>query len=190
MENIPGLAEWQATFETTAILKAIKNIELYNVNPNYFAFDEDAVWVLDGGALIEFEDHTKISFCWNKEMELMDMVLGDADLLFQDLDFYVIDDISQKVTAACTGKKVQNIDFEWNWYQKLNEDFELEDELNFAPLGLQFELEDGTTLQLAAIRFGVDAQDKSLKNATYLPEGDLLVALNQVVPIVLPEENA
>jgi hypothetical protein len=56
-------------------------------------------------------------------------------------------------------------------------------------LGINLKFEDDQTLQLSAIRFAVDAKDKSLKNASFLPEGDLLVALNENIPVSLPEDE-
>jgi hypothetical protein len=110
-------------------------------------------------------------------------------VLFGDLDFYEIEDITGKVNRTLAGKKIENVHAEWNWYQKMNDDFELEDELNFAPLGLTLVFDDESSLQLAAIQFAVNSQDKSLARAEYLPEGDLLVAVNEKIEITLPEDE-
>ncbi len=122
-------------------------------------------------------------------MELMDMIIGEPDALFADLDYYEIGDVTEKVNQAFKDKTITNIDFEWNWYQKMNEDFELEEELNFAPLGLTLTSEDKSTLQLAAIQFAVNSTDKSLARANYLPEGDLLVSINEIIPIILQDDE-
>jgi hypothetical protein len=122
-------------------------------------------------------------------MELMDMIEGSPEVLFGDLDFYEIEDITGKVNRTLAGKKIENVHAEWNWYQKMNDDFELEDELNFAPLGLTLVFDDESSLQLAAIQFAVNSQDKSLARAEYLPEGDLLVAVNEKIEITLPEDE-
>ncbi len=189
MDEIPGLAEWSEQFESLLKDQKITSFHLYNVNPNYFAFDENRVWVLDGGIQFKLAHGQSITYCWNKEMELMDMIIGEPDALFADLDYYEIGDVTEKVNQAFKDKIITNIDFEWNWYQKMNEDFELEEELNFAPLGLTLTFEDKSTLQLAAIQFAVNSTDKSLARANYLPEGDLLVSINEIIPIILQDDE-
>ena len=188
MEDIPGLRDWNKKFVDLLSGKQIEKFHLFNVNPNYFAFDEERVWVLDGGIQIKLAN-TSITYCWHKDMELMDMVEGSPEALFDDLDFYEIEDVTSRVNQALAGKTISQVDFEWNWYQKMNEDFELEDELNFAPLGLLLSFDDGSTLQLGAIQFAINSTDKSLAKANYLPEGDLLVALNETIDIRLPEDE-
>jgi hypothetical protein len=189
MEEIPGLTEWNQKFTELLIGGELEKCHLFNVNPSYFAFDEERVWVLDGGIQLKLTNGTSISYCWHKDMELMDMIEGSPEVLFGDLDFYEIEDITGKVNRTLAGKKIENVHAEWNWYQKMNDDFELEDELNFAPLGLTLVFDDESSLQLAAIQFAVNSQDKSLARAEYLPEGDLLVAVNEKIEITLPEDE-
>jgi hypothetical protein len=189
MEDIPGLQEWNQKFTELFLGQQVEKVHLFNVNPNYFAFDEDCVWVLDGGIQFNLAGGSAITYCWHKEMELMDMIEGKPEVLFGDLDFYEIEDVSEKVNRALAGKAIKSVDIEWNWYQKMNEDFELEEELNFAPLGLLITLDDDSTLQLGAIQFAVNSDDKSLAKASYLPEGDLLVAVNERIDIILPEDK-
>lgn len=189
MDEIPGLPEWEQNFVKLLEDVAVERFSFYNVNPSYFAFHAEKVWVLDGGVQLTMSNGSNISFCWNQEMELMDMISEPAEVLLGALDYYEVEDVSQHVNAALAGKRIVDLHIEWNWYQKMDENFELEDELNFAPLGINLKFEDDQTLQLSAIRFAVDAVDKSLKNASYVPEGDLLVALNENIPIALPEDE-
>jgi hypothetical protein len=49
MEEIPGLKEWNQKFTELLIGGELEKCHLFNVNPSYFAFDEERVWVLDGG---------------------------------------------------------------------------------------------------------------------------------------------
>ena len=188
MQDIPGLQDFQDKFNALMIGKPIKSISLINVNPQYMAFDPDRIWVLDGGAHILFEDGTEVSYCWNKEMELMELTEGGPEQLMQDLDFYQIEDVTEKINIQLAEKTISNIDFEWNWYQKMDENFELEDELHFAPLGMILHFDEQATLQLASIRFAVD-ENMALGSASYLPEGDLLVSLNQIIDIQMPQEE-
>ena len=189
MDEIPGLPEWEQTFVKLLEDVAVERLTFFNVNPSYFAFHTEKVWVLDGGVQLNMTNGNTVSFCWNQEMELMDMIAEPAEVLLGALDYYEVEDVSQRVNAALAGKRIVDLHIEWNWYQKMDENFELEDELNFAPLGINLKFEDDQTLQLSAIRFAVDAVDKSLKNASYVPEGDLLVALNENIPIALPEDE-
>jgi len=189
MNELPGLNEWEAQF--LAILKgaSIKKAELFNVNPKYFAFDPDEIWVLDGGISLTLSNEKTITYCWNKEMELMDMIIGDAAILFGDLDYYTVEDVTARVNVAIAGKTIDDASFEWNWYQKMDENFELEDTLNFAPLGVQLNFTDDSTLQIAAIQFSIATDDQRLTKVSYLTEGDLLVALNTILPIEMPDDE-
>ena len=188
MQDIPGLSEFEDRFNSLIMGKPIKRIALINVNPKYMAFHPDRIWVLDGGIHLVFEDSTQVSYCWNTEMELMELIEGNPEVLMADLEYYEIEDVTEKVNLEWAGKTIKSIDFEWNWYQKMDENFELEDELHFAPLGMVLHTADGTTLQLASIRFGVD-ENMALGSASYLPEGDLLVALNEIIDIKMPPED-
>ena len=189
MEDIPGLHEWDKQFTELLMGQQLEKCRFFNVNPNYFAFDEDRIWVLDGGVQMIMLNGSSISYCWNKDMELMDMIEGQPELLFGQLDFYEVEDVTAKVNSALNGKTIKHAAFEWNWYQKMNDDFELEEELNFAPLGVTLTFDDDNSLQLAAIQFAVNSNDKSLARASYLPEGDLLVSLNERIVITLPEDE-
>ena len=187
MEYTVELKAWEDQFFDAFVNNKISNISFLQVNPKYFAFDADRVWVLDGGVEFTMADGQKISYGWNKEVELMDLQFGSPDQLLGSLDFYEIEDVTEKVKSALAGITIVDAAFEWNWYQMLNEDFELEEELHYAPLGLTLTFEDDQTLQLAAIKFKVNGQ--TLANASYLPEGDLLVSLNEVIPITLLEDD-
>jgi hypothetical protein len=189
MNELPGLNEWEAQFLTILKGASIKKAELFNVNPKYFAFDPDKIWVLDGGISLTLSNEKTITYCWNKEMELMDMIIGDAAILFGDLDYYTVEDVTARVNVAIAGKTIDNVSFEWNWYQKMDENFELEDALNFAPLGVQLNFTDDSTLQLAAIQFSIATDDQRLTKVSYLTEGDLLVALNTILPIEMPDDE-
>jgi hypothetical protein len=183
MLNHPELIAWQKTINDALLGATIEKITCYQVNPTYLVFDPERLWVLDAGIEITSTGGEVFSYCWNNEMDLMDFISGSASQLLDELDYYDLNDVTSVVQAALEGKTIAQIDFEWNWYQRMNEDFELEDQLNFAPLGIVFKFTDGGTLQLASIQFGVANQ--TLAHAKYLPEGDLMISLNEVIPIHL-----
>jgi hypothetical protein len=118
----------------------------------------------------------------------MDLVQGQASVLLEDLDYYELDKVNEIINGALANKVIQSVDIEWNWYQMMDDNFELEEQLHFAPLGIVLGFEDDKSLQLAAIQFGLD--DKSIANLSYLPEGDLLVSLNNTFDIHLNDDEA
>jgi len=187
VEYTVELKTWEDPFYTALTSSEIIDVKALQVNPKYFAFDPERVWVLDGGIIFTLENGQELTFAWNKEVELMDMQFCEPTALLGDLDFYEIEEISEKLKAVLVGKKVSDVDFEWNWYQMLDENFELEEKLHYAPLGLTLTFEDEQTLQLASIRFALEGQ--TLANAKYLPEGDMLISLNEIIPITLEEDG-
>lgn len=186
MLDHPGLLAWQAQINDAILGQKIEKIRLLQVNTNYLGFDENALWVLDAGAEITLQNGSKFTFGWDSEVELMNFILDDASILLKDVDYYELEEVTQKVHAACVGKTIKTATFEWNWYQMMDDNFELEEALHFAPLGLILQFEEDAILQLASIKFGV--QDQTLANASYLPEGDLLVNISQILPIHLDTE--
>ena len=189
MENIHGLKEFEDAFKAKLIGKKLSSISLLNVNPKYFAFVPNRIVVLDGGISFNLDSGETISYCWNKEMELMEMVAAEPNTLLGDLDFYELEEMSKVATETFGEETITAVDFEWNWYQKLDDNFELEDKLYFAPLGMVLHFSNHNSFQLAAIQFAVDQKDMSLSKASYLPEGDMLVSINEIIEINLPEEE-
>jgi len=187
MEYTVELKTWEDPFYEALAGKKIAGIKALQVNPKYFAFDPERIWVIDGGVVFSLEDGQELTFAWNKEVELMDMQFCEPTALLGGLDFYEIEEVSAKVNNLIANNTVSDIAFEWNWYQMLNDDFELEEQLHYAPLGLTLTFEDGQTLQLASIRFALQGQ--TLADAKYLPEGDMLVSINELVPISLEEDG-
>jgi hypothetical protein len=187
MEYTEELKAWEDQFYNALVGKSLANIELLQVNPKYFAFDPERVWVLDGGIEMTTSDGQNLSYCWHNKVELMDMHLGDSEPFFGELDYYAISEVTEKVKQKLQGVEITEVEFEWNWYQMLDDNFELEEELHYAPLGMTLTFSDGQTLQMASIRFQLDGQ--TLANAHYLPEGDMLVSLNELIPIELIEDG-
>jgi len=183
----PDLQQLQNQLNHDFIGKRLQKINFVQVNPQYFEFDENSLWVLDGGIELHLENHKIYTFAWNNDAELMDLWQGNADVKMSNLDFYALDKINDITNATISNKIITAVDFEWNWYQMMDENFELEDKLNFAPLGMVLHFDDGQHLQLASVQFGLE--DKSLANLSYLPEGDMLVSINRIFPIHLDNQD-
>lgn len=187
MEYTIEIKAWEDPFFEAFTENKIIDVMALQVNPKYFAFDPERVWVLDGGVVFTLENRQQITFGWNKEVELMDMQFCEASVLLKDLDFYEIEEVSEKLQKAIVGKTMSDVEFEWNWYQMLDENLELEEKLNYAPLGIVLKFGNNESLQLASIRFALEGQ--TLANAKYIPEGDLLISINEIIPITLEEEG-
>lgn len=179
----PKLQAWQQALLADFIGNKIEKLNFVQVNPKYFEFDENSLWVLDGGVEVQLSNGKTYTYAWNKNAELMDMWAGKANEKMSGLDFYSLEKINEKANTLLADKTIAKLTFEWNWYQMMDENFELEDELHFAPLGLIITFDDGQFVQLAAIQFGLDNQ--SLAHPSYLPEGDMLVSINRLLDIYL-----
>jgi hypothetical protein len=184
MENI------DLKFKPLFINQLLKDIKFYNTKVNYLALEEEPKWVLQGGIEFIFENHM-ISFGWNSEMHLNEMIEGDLDALLGEIDVYDIELDTHEEFENLKGKKIEEISFNWTWYQKLDDEMEVTDEKIYIPQEIKIIFEDKTSMQVASILFNL--RDGQIINPLFDPQGNILIALNEAVEIteapVISEED-
>jgi hypothetical protein len=158
----------------------LKDIKFYNSKEEFLSFDEHQKWIIQGG--IEFIFETEIiSLGWNSEMHLYEMIEGDLDQLLGEMDVYDIELDLYEEFEALKGSKIEDVSFNWSWYQKMDDELELTDEKIYIPQEIILTFEDKSTLQIATILFSV--KEAQIFNPVFDPQGNILIALNHFVEI-------
>jgi hypothetical protein len=166
--------------------KPLTHLEFYNINDKYWVFDEERVWVLDCG--IELTAGTELfSFGWNAEKQLYEHHSGKLEELKGELEPKALHAMEVEGIKELIGQKITDVTIQWNFYHDLDENYEPTEQKNYMPMEMVLTFENGSTLQLAAIKFRVDTENKSIGNVTFDSTGDFLVALNH--PFEIKEED-
>jgi hypothetical protein len=158
----------------------LSDIKFYNIRETYLGFDPEHKWVIQGGIEFLFENGI-VSYGWNAEMHLYEMIQGDLDELLGDLDVYEIDLDQHDEIRKLKGKEIENATFNWTWYQKMDEEMELTDEKVYIPQEIKLNFKSGEILQIAAVLFNL--KENTINNAVFDPQGNLLITLNDLVEI-------
>lgn len=168
------------TLENRLIGKQLLEIDCYNINDNFFVFEEDGMAIVDGGVTLSFAEDG-FSLGWNHEIEIHNMTTEPITTFFGDLDFYQIDKGNFPFTHELLGKRIRGIDTEWSWYQLLDENMELSGPEYDVLLGLILYFEDDQTLQLAATDYQLTNEGAS--EFRYQANGELLLSANRIIDI-------
>jgi len=160
--------------------QALKDIKFYNTKENYLALEEIHKWVVQGGVEFIFENNI-VSFGWNSEMHLNEMVESDLDALLGEMDVFDIELDLLEEFENLKGKKIEEVSFNWTWYQKLDDDMELTDEKIDIPQEIKIVFEDNTQLQIASILFNL--RENQLLNAVFDPQGNIMISLHEPLEI-------
>jgi hypothetical protein len=170
----------EALFKSKINNQILKNIKFYNTKEDYLAFDDEQQWIIQGGIEFIFED-TMISLGWNAEMHLYELIEGDLDKLLGEMDVYDIELDEFEEIEKLKGKQINDVSFNWTYYQKMDDEMELTDEKIYIPQEIILKFENEITLQVATILFHL--KDDQISNPVYDPQGNILVSLDHIVEI-------
>jgi hypothetical protein len=158
----------------------LHDIKFYNIREEYLDFDPETKWVIQGGVEFLFENGI-VSYGWNAEMHLYEMIQGDLDSLLGDLDVFEIELDQHKEIQKLKGQEIDYANFNITWYQKMNEDMELTDEKVYIPQELKLTFKNGEILQIASVLFKLKAD--TITDAVFDPQGNLLISVNNLQEI-------
>ena len=159
--------------------KSIKHIEFYNYDKTYTVFNPEHQWVIDYAVKIEL-DGSWLSYFWDLEISCFEFssekeVYSDDSLIDENVQILGATDI-QGINNL-KNKTIKDVRFKWDYYQKINDSFELEGDKNYVPTEIILEFDEKTKLQIASVSYEIDKETKSIKNINYDLEGDLLITL-------------
>ncbi|MCW3085270.1 MAG: hypothetical protein JWP12_2636 [Bacteroidetes bacterium] len=166
--------------------KEITGIEFYNLGKGYMVFDEDHVWLINGGIEFTFGD-AAFSFAWSSEKEFYDSLPQKINALTNELEVKELEAINIPGIKELTGTKITEAEITWNFYFDLDENFEPTEEKQYMPMGLMLSFSNGSKMQLAAVNYELDTENKKMDNVIFDSTGELLIALNHPVEIKLEE---
>ena len=162
--------------------KTVSGIEFFIINEKYYVFDEARIWVIDAGVEIGLGEE-RFCFCWDPEKEIYAHHFGKMADLLDDVHPADLDDSNPAGIKSLVGQKITDVQMQWNWYSDLDENFEPLEHKNYIPVELIITFENGHTLQLAAVDYGIDVVNKKMKNVVFDSERSFLVTLNHVMKI-------
>jgi len=174
------MQEIDKKFKELFVNQIVKDIKFYHVNENYMAIDPDHKWLIEGGVEFVFENYS-VSLAWNNEMQLYDIIQGTIEELTEDLDIYEMDFDDHPNVMKIPGKKIEEVTFNWTWYQKMDEEMELVEEKTYIPQEIRIQFEDNLLLQLATIVF--QSRDKMIEKPIFDSQSVILVTINQPVHV-------
>ncbi len=166
--------------------KEITGIEFYNLGKGYMIFDEDHVWLINGGIEFKFGD-AAFTFAWSSEKEFYDYLPEKINALTNDLEVKELEAVNIPGINELTGAKITNVDIIWNFYFDLDENFEPTEEKHYMPMGLTLSFTNGSKMQLAAVNYELDVKNNTMDNVMFDSTGELLITLNHPVEIKLEE---
>lgn len=179
------MEQTEAKFKSLFQDQILKDIKFYNSKADFLDLGQKQQWVIQGGVEFIFEQNM-ISLGWNAEMHLYEMIEGDLDVLLGSMDVYDIEMDQQEEMGNLKGQKITEVSFNWNWYQKYNDDMELVEEKTYIPQEIRINFESGNSLQIATILFHL--KNGEITNPVFDPQGNILVALNQFIEIKTEED--
>ena len=162
------------------------DIEFFNINDDYFVFDPNSKWVIDGGVQIRFGEEI-FSFGWDETNEGIDYSIENKlEKQLGELPFYSLDAKKVNGINSLIGKEIKDVELKWQYYQEYDDDFELKEEKIYTPVEIILRFESDEFLQLAIISFQIKKDPFEIVNAIYDLNGQFLVSLNGGIEITSP----
>lgn len=177
------MKEIESNIKSYLVNKKITNITCFNMNDSYLDFEQKSMWVIDGGIQID-TDNGVVSFGWNYEQEGFDFVLDKTiDILFGEAPAYEIDLKRNSGLATIIGSEIIDIEFEWDFYQELDENGALKEEKIYIPVMLLLQFRSNDFLQLALIDYEIQEEPFNIVNPKFDLTGELLISYNTRIKI-------
>jgi hypothetical protein len=163
---------------------SIQNISCYTLEDSYFITEDQNTVITNVGLEIQVKGLT-FSFGWVPDLELIDF---QSDALNKDYEISVhkMEEFSTILNKNVQDKIIQNIEFQWNFYHEADENMEPIGEPNYIPVELLIQFEDGSQLQLAAMRYSFE--EGMISDLFFDSQEDILISMNKQLKIDIPEQ--
>ncbi|WP_294671318.1 hypothetical protein [uncultured Fluviicola sp.] len=172
------MKEIESDIKSYLVNKKITNITFFNINDSYLDFEQKSMWVIDGGIQIDTDSET-FGFGWNYEQEGFDFVLNTTiDTLLGEAPAYEVDLKRNSGINSIIGSEIIDVEFEWDFYQELDENGALKEEKIYIPVMLLLQFRSNDFLQLALIDFEIQEEPFNIVNPKFDLTGELLISHN------------
>lgn len=162
--------------------KPLTAIEFYNLNRNYLVPDENHIWIIDGGIELCFGSDV-FSFAWSDTNQFYMHCREKIGTLTGEMKTAPLGATEIEGIRELIGKKITGAEIVWNWYSDMDENYEPTDVMHYMPMGIDLLFDNGSRLQLAAIKYALDPATVSVIDPTYDSEGELLITLDHLLEI-------
>ncbi|WP_323756664.1 hypothetical protein [Roseivirga sp.] len=171
---------------TSKILnKKLHSIKVYNHHQPYpFVEDNEAV-VVSAAVAFLFEDEP-ITFYWHLEDSIFNFSLAKVEV---DEDWDDIEITNIDTFKNMEGDEVSEVNINWTYFQKLDENFEILEEKLYVPQEMVLSFSNGSQLQIACVDFNIDPVSNDLVNLSYHMSGGLLISAVPYTEIAAPVFN-
>lgn len=177
------MKEIESDIKSYLVNKKITNITCFNMNDTYLDFEQKSMWVIDAGIQMDV-DNGVVSFGWNYEQEGFDFVLDKTvDKLLGEAPVYEVDLKRNSGLAALIGSEISDVEFEWDFYQELDENGALKEEKIYIPVMLLLQFRSNDFLQLALIDYEIQEGPFNMVNPKFDLTGELLISYNTRIEI-------
>ncbi len=160
----------------------ISGIEIYQINLEFYEFNDNSFWIFDGGIQFILE-HGVFGWGWNFENEIYSYSTEKHIKEFLVPNFVLVDNENIPGISNLIGSLIRNVDIKWEFYQNINEDFEPVGEKYYVPVELKLYLENEIMIQIANIDFELNEETFDMTNPKYSIEGELLFNFNEEIKI-------
>jgi len=174
------LEEIEKKYRDLLVGTTVTQVDFFIFGEEVLTIDPEKVWVINAGMEMILGEQ-KFCFGYNVDMRLWDIVDGELEQLTEEMDIVELDTEEIAGKEKLIGQTIKNIDFNWNWYHKLDENFVPVQEKTYIPIEMIFTFENEVSLQLATIVFSL--QEDSILNPKFDSQGQLLVAIDEKVAI-------
>jgi len=166
--------------EKAFISNKIKEINLYQVENQYFELKEDYQWLIDAGIELVFENSV-FTVCWNSEMECVTCQMQPFEEMYEPNNYSKLDLLNFRKLKSIYGTSIEKVEF-----KAFDVGFIEDYQMNIKYVKMMHEIcvyfEGSLTLQLACVRFDISDSFDPI-NISYDNAGQILMSLNSFFEI-------
>lgn len=165
--------------------KKLVSIKVYNHHQPYPFVEENEAVVVSAAVAFTFEDGP-LTFYWHQEDQIFNFSLAPIEI---DEDWDDIEITNIDTFKNMEGDEVNQVEINWTYFQKLDENFEILDEKLYVPQEMILDFSNGSQFQIACVDFKIDPVSSNLVNLSYHMSGGLLVSAVPYKEIAAPVYN-
>jgi hypothetical protein len=166
--------------EKALISNKIKEINLYQVENQYFELKEDYQWLIDAGIELVFENSV-FTVCWNSEMECVTCQMQPFEEMYEPNNYSKLDSLNFRKLKSIYGTPIEKVEF-----KAFDVGFIEDYQMNIKYVKMMHEIcvyfEGNLTLQLACVSFDISDSFDPI-NISYDNAGQILMSLNSFFEI-------